>query len=414
VDPDEKRYRGAVSIIFRGTLHDDEGSSETLDGSSDAMVPAIMTIALTLASAPIDLAARKAARRAMHLRTRAADEASTISFGSGTLGDIKDIKCDSTVCQITASTANTSGADAPATVALRLYVHGSTIVRWWAQLDGNFSDIGAAADVLVGHSPVALAPAVDKGNYGKVGPVVAPDDEPAVYARVYKSPCRLSLVVGDTVLMSEALPLSWNRHSMWQTSARDVAPSPTGLSKEWFFGGGMQNGRWSHRDTSITIAVDYNWDRGGHPNSAPWYVSSAGFGVLRNTWAPGTYTFGAPVITSHNESSRFDAFIALSPRQSLKEVLGLYTSLTGAPFLPPLYALFLGDSDCYHNERHGNSTRTAIGVADLYVQHQMPHGWMLVNDGYGCGYGEGPVDFPQDLSDLTYVDSLPLIATHCH
>jgi hypothetical protein len=34
----------------------------------------------------------------------------------------------------------------------------------------------------------------------------------------------------------------------------------------------------------------------------------------------------------------------------------------------------------------------------------MPHGWMLVNDGYGCGYGEGPVDFPQDLSDLTYVD----------
>jgi len=44
----------------------------------------------------------------------------------------------------------------------------------------------------------------------------------------------------------------------------------------------------------------------------------------------------------------------------------------------------------------------------------MPHGWMLVNDGYGCGYGEGPVDFPQDLSDLTYVDSLPLIATHCH
>jgi hypothetical protein len=29
---------------------------------------------------------------------------------------------------------------------------------------------------------------------------------------------------------------------------------------------------------------------------------------------------------------------------------------------------FLGDSDCYHNDRHGNSTQTAIAVADLYVQ----------------------------------------------
>jgi alpha-glucosidase len=28
---------------------------------------------------------------------------------------------------------------------------------------------------------------------------------------------------------------------------------------------------------------------------------------------------------------------------------------------------------------------------------------MLVNDGYGCGYGEGPTSFPQNLSDLTYV-----------
>ncbi len=51
--------------------------------------------------------------------------------------------------------------------------------------------------------------------------------------------------------------------------------------------------------------------------------------------------------------------------ERLAQVLGQYTALTGPPFLPPLYALFLGDSDCYHNARHGNSTRTAIGVADL-------------------------------------------------
>ena len=33
----------------------------------------------------------------------------------------------------------------------------------------------------------------------------------------------------------------------------------------------------------------------------------------------------------------------------------------------------------------------------------MPRGWMLVNDGYGCGYGEGPVSFPSNLTDLAYV-----------
>jgi alpha-glucosidase len=83
------------------------------------------------------------------------------------------------------------------------------------------------------------------------------------------------------------------------------------------------------------------------PNPAPWYVSTAGYGVLRNTWAPGRYTFSSPVIAAHNESNRFDAFFMLSGPgfTSVKDLLGLYTALTGPPFLPPLYGLFLGDSD---------------------------------------------------------------------
>ena len=30
----------------------------------------------------------------------------------------------------------------------------------------------------------------------------------------------------------------------------------------------------------------------------------------------------------------------------------------------------------------------ACQVAKNYNEHDMPHGWMLPNDGYGCGYGE--------------------------
>ena len=134
-------------------------------------------------------------------------------------------------------------------------------------------------------------------------------------------------------------------------------------------------------------------------------MSTAGYAVFRNTWQPGAYSFGAPVVTAHNESTRLDAFFMLAapgPRV-LQALLGLYTQVTGPPFLPPIYGLFLGDSDCYHNDRHGNSTQVAIAVAELYNSFDIPHGWMLPNDGYGCGYGEGPVDFPSNLTDLTLV-----------
>ena len=146
----------------------------------------------------------------------------------------------------------------------------------------------------------------------------------------------------------------------------------------------MQNGRFSHRDQTIKVAVSYDWDEGGHPNSVPFYVSTAGYGVLRNTFAPGSYSFTTPVLTSHEEQ-RFDAYYFVG---DLKHVIDRYTELTGRPFMPPIYGLEMGDADCYlHSPRHGEiHTADALKVADEYLRHQIPLGWMLVNDGYGCGY----------------------------
>ena len=58
---------------------------------------------------------------------------------------------------------------------------------------------------------------------------------------------------------------------------------------EFFFGGGMQNGRFSHKGHRIRISKDFNWADGGNPNSAPFYLSTAGYGVYRNTWSPGAH-----------------------------------------------------------------------------------------------------------------------------
>lgn len=318
---------------------------------------------------------------------------------ASTLGDVRNISCAGSTCAITASVVG-GGA-----VPLRLQFYAPSIVRWWLAVDGNFSNTGAAADVIVGGAAPVVAVLRDAGAYYEI--TQAAPATPAVIARVSKSPAQLTILVGGVVVAAEAAPLAWSAAdgTSTQTMARDVAPFPQGLSAEHFFGVGMQNGRFAHREETVFIGTDYDWDDGGHPNSAPWYVSSAGYGVLRNTWAPGQYSFTSPVVTTHNELNRLDAFFVLSGPgpTSIKTILGLYTQLTGPPFLPPMYGLWLGDSDCYHNDRHGNSTQVAIAVASLYNEYDMPHGWILPNDGYGCGYGEGPEAFPTNLTDLTYV-----------
>jgi len=163
---------------------------------------------------------------------------------------------------------------------------------------------GAADDVIVGPpQPVSLV-LQDAGTYYEISQ--APSPTPNVMVHLLKSPLMLSILVDGKVVVQEAAPLAWNETTSWQTLTRAVAPFPAGLSAEWFFGGGMQNGRFSRRDETVFIAVDYNWDDGGHPNAVPWYVSSAGYGIFRNTWAPGAYTFADPVVTAHNESNRFD------------------------------------------------------------------------------------------------------------
>ncbi len=202
----------------------------------------------------------------------------------------------------------------------------------------------------------------------------------AVTLRVHKSPLRFALYRADgTKVWSEARGLSWNAERTTQTLDRGA--------DEQFYGAGMQNGRGntSHRDRTVEVGVDYDWNDGGHPNSVPFYLSSAGYGVFRNTYAPNTYSFTDPV-TAAAQERRFDAYYFAG--DGAKDVIGQYTRLTGKPFLPPVYGLETGDADCYlHNANRGERhTLDALKVADGYVEHDMPNGWMLVNDGYGCGH----------------------------
>jgi alpha-glucosidase (family GH31 glycosyl hydrolase) len=255
------------------------------------------------------------------------------------------------------------------------------VFRIWVASDGDYTD---PANTPPGRDGAPAANIVVKRDYPGVTPTLS--DAGAYHLlrtgslalRVYKAGLRFALHRPDnrTLIWEETVGASWDGRQTLQVLSRGA--------DEQFFGGGMQNGRFSHRDQTIKVAVSYDWNEGGHPNSAPFYVSTAGYGVLRNTFAPGSYSFTSPVLTSHEER-RFDAYYFVG---GLKRVIDRYTELTGRPFMPPIYGLEMGDADCYLNSvRQGRvSTLDALKVADEYVRHEIPLGWMLVNDGYGCGY----------------------------
>ncbi|WP_083976598.1 glycoside hydrolase family 31 protein [Kitasatospora azatica] len=240
--------------------------------------------------------------------------------------------------------------------------------------DGTFTDPAGREMVTTAPSPLKTTREFDAGDYY----AVASKD---LVLRAYKSPLRFALYRADnrTVVWQETRGLTWTEDAMQQTLARGP--------QEQFYGAGEQNGSFSHRDQTVHVANNFNWNEGGYNNSQPFYLSSAGYGVFRNTFAPGVYDFGDRVHTSAQER-RFDGYFMTSPSgPDLKAVIGQYTDLVGKPFMPPVYGLEPGDSDCYlHNANRGERhTLDALKVADGYTANQDPLGWMLVNDGYGCG-----------------------------
>jgi alpha-glucosidase (family GH31 glycosyl hydrolase) len=266
-------------------------------------------------------------------------------------------------------------------VRARVVFLAPDVFRIWTAADGAFTDPANTApdrdgapgsNIVAKHDYAGVTPELtDAGTYHLVR-------TGSLALRIYKTSLRFGLYRPDnhTVIWEEAIGLTWDGRQTTQVLSRQP--------QEQFYGAGMQNGRFSHRDQTVKVAVSYDWDDGGNPNSAPFYVSTAGYGVLRNTFAPGSYSFTAPVLAGHEEQ-RFDAYYFVG---GLKHVIGRYTELTGRPFMPPIYGLEMGDADCYlHSTRHGEiSTLDALEVADDYRRHQIPLGWMLVNDGYGCGY----------------------------
>ncbi|MBA1392893.1 alpha-glucosidase, partial [Lactobacillus sp. XV13L] len=112
---------------------------------------------------------------------------------------------------------------------------------------------------------------------------------------------------------------------------------------EFYFGGGLQNGYFSHKGRQIEVKRDHITGRGGVLMQVPFFWSNAGYGEVRNTNLTGTYDFGKQnrgETTIRHEDPVFDTFYLVG--STPKAILAKYYALTGKPLMMPKYTLGLG------------------------------------------------------------------------
>ncbi|EOU1691500.1 discoidin domain-containing protein [Clostridium perfringens] len=222
----------------------------------------------------------------------------------------------------------------------------------------------------------------------------------AVQLRIEKSTGKMELFnkLNNKTVWKEAEPLKHRADSTIQTLESN--------EDEYFYGGGMQNGRFSHKGKKINIKNENNWVDGGVASPNPFYFSTNGYGVMRHTFKPGEYDFEASklgTVTTKHEENRFDAYYFIDEKPT--NIIDKFTELTGEPVLLPEYGFYLGHANCYSrdwiNDETGQESQTqkpgfdrqeslmvdAKKVVDDHVSNDTPLGWFLPNDGYGCGYG---------------------------
>lgn len=210
---------------------------------------------------------------------------------------------------------------------------------------------------------------------------------------------------------------------------------------EYFYGGGVQNGRFSHKGKIIAIENTNNWTDGGVASPTPFYWSTAGYGVMWHTFAMGKYDFGATVentVKLSHDTNYIDAFFMVN--DGPVALLNDFYQLTGNPVLLPKFGFYEGHLNAYNrdywkedpngilfedgkkykesqkdnggikeslNGEKNNYQFSARAVIDRYAAHDMPLGWLLPNDGYGAGYGQtetldGNVQNLKDLTDYAH------------
>lgn len=198
---------------------------------------------------------------------------------------------------------------------------------------------------------------------------------------------KMQVRVKDRIVLEEAEALSVQEDSTVQTVFRQ--------KDEDFFGGGTQNGRFLHTGKKIQIVNESGWMDGGVASPNPFYLSTAGYGALRNTFTEGSYDFGSEmeqeqmnpkadgnlgdrnrqmIVTEHKEN-KFSVYYFLSgaadKRKTVQELLQGYYHVTGSPMLLPEYGFYEGHLNCYNRDAWSEESGSKAWV----VKGSKPYTW---------------------------------------
>nr|WP_101544533.1 TIM-barrel domain-containing protein [Bacteroides cutis] len=223
----------------------------------------------------------------------------------------------------------------------------------------------------------------------------------------------INLTTGATVL-EEAEPIIFDKERV--TLKFKEHP------QEYFYGGGVQNGRFSHKGKTISIENQNSWTDGGVASPNPFYWSTNGYGLMWHTFKRGVYDFGREeknIVKLFHQTNYLDIFVMVN--EGAVPLLNDFYQLTGNPVLLPKFGFYQGHLNAYNrdywkedengilfedgkrykesqkdnggikeslNGEKNNYQFSARAVIDRYKNHDMPLGWLLPNDGYGAGYGQ--------------------------
>lgn len=218
----------------------------------------------------------------------------------------------------------------------------------------------------------------------------------------------------DNIVLQSVRPFEFTSKSVSWTLKAD--------KDEYFYGGGVQNGRFSHKGKIIAIENQNSWTDSGVASPNPYYWSTKGYGIMWHTFKKGQYDFDSKrnneIIISH-DTDYLDLFVMIN--DGAVPLLNDFYQLTGKPVLLPKFGFYEGHLNAYNrdywkedangilyedgkkykesqkdnggikeslNGELNNYQFSARAVIDRYKAYDMPLGWLLPNDGYGAGYGQ--------------------------
>jgi alpha-glucosidase (family GH31 glycosyl hydrolase) len=120
---------------------------------------------------------------------------------------------------------------------------------------------------------------------------------------------------------------------------------------EFFYGGGVQNGRFSHAGKIIDIENQNSWTDGGVASPAPFVWSTNGYGFMWQTFRKGKYDFAATEadkVTLMHEIDYLDVFFMVS--EDGIALLNDFYQLTGNPVLMPKFGFYMGHLNAYNRD----------------------------------------------------------------